>query len=31
VAREGTLVYADAVEKEADIVLLSPIISGYSP
>jgi len=31
VAREGTLVYADAVEKEADVVLLSPTIPGYSP
>jgi MinD-like ATPase involved in chromosome partitioning or flagellar assembly len=31
VAREGTLVYPDAVEKDADVVLLSPTIPGYSP
>ena len=31
IAREGTLVFTDAVEKEADVVLLSPTIPGYSP
>ena len=31
IAREGTLVFSDAVEKGADVVLLSPTIPGYSP
>ena len=31
IAREGTLVFSDAVEKDADVVLLSPTIPGYSP
>jgi MinD-like ATPase involved in chromosome partitioning or flagellar assembly len=31
IAREGTVVYSDAVEKGADVVLLSPTIPGYSP
>ncbi len=31
IAREGTVVYQDAVEKGADVVLLSPTIPGYSP
>lgn len=31
IAREGTVVYHDAVEKGADVVLLSPTIPGYSP
>jgi pilus assembly protein CpaE len=28
---ESSLVYADAVEKEADVVLLSPNLQGYDP
>jgi len=31
IAREGTVVYHDAVGKGADVVLLSPTIPGYSP
>ncbi len=31
IAREGSVVYQDAVEKEADVVLLSPTIPGYTP
>jgi pilus assembly protein CpaE len=31
IAREGTTVYHDAVEKGADVVLLSPTIPGYNP
>ena len=31
IAREGTVVYTDATEKGADVVLLSPTIPGYSP
>jgi Flp pilus assembly CpaE family ATPase len=31
VAREGTLVYSQAVEYGADVVLLSPNIPGYTP
>jgi MinD-like ATPase involved in chromosome partitioning or flagellar assembly len=31
IAREGTVVYNDAVEKGADVVLFSPTIPGYSP
>lgn len=31
IAREATTVYHDAVEKDADVVLLSPTTPGYNP